>query len=149
MKHKNHQAGIERKNPLALKLAPIVFWVIVALSLTWEDSPLKWALWIFWLYVGLVIFVGSPDLVFYETGIEIRIWWLRGFVKWDNVHWAYSDGYKTRIYLKEVTPPSFIMRTFVNTGLGMSKWDENYYFILRILEEYLGNRFMVVTDQQR
>jgi hypothetical protein len=149
MKHKNHLTGVERKNPLALKLAPIIFWILVARSFPSENGPIYWYFWALWLYTGVFVFVGSPDFVFYEKGIEIKTWWMRGFVKWDNVHWAYSDGYKTRIHINEITPPNFIMRTFVYRGLVISRWDENYYSILRILEEYLGNRFIGVTEQKR
>jgi hypothetical protein len=149
MKRKNDEQGIECKTPIVLKLLVIGFTLFIGIIFRWWNQPSEPFFWLFWILLGLLAFASGTNVLFYNEGIEVHIWWLHTFVEWDNVRSAHYEGNKTRVYVKKVTPPSFIMKTFANFALGISRWDTNYELVVDILEERLGKRFLEGIGRKR
>jgi hypothetical protein len=141
---------VEFKNPFQFKITPFLIWVGLAISFITQDASFDLVHWIFWLFLGIGFFLQTaPDFTLYEAGIEVRIWGKQTFVEWDNVQSAYENDTRTLIYIKKFTPPSFILRTLVNSSLSFGRWNKNYHLITLILKERLGKRYFGGTRKKR
>ncbi|MBZ0289238.1 MAG: hypothetical protein K8I30_16585 [Anaerolineae bacterium] len=149
MTHENDAQGIECTAPAAHKLLRAASWILLGILFALGRDLSNGIFLIFWMGMGLVFLASKPDLILFDEGIEVRMWWLRAFVEWDNVRSAHYRGWKTQLSVKEVAPPSFIMKTLVNTDLSITQQFRNYSFTVDILQERLGKRFFGDTRKKR
>jgi hypothetical protein len=139
MEYQSDVDGISCKPSLFIKILAWSLWVLAAILFN-TSAPAEIHVWLFWIIVGGAIVFSTRDYILFEDGIEVKFLAFRTFVTWDNVQSVYHNPWKTKIYIKNVTPPNRFVATLVNTGI-ISPWYENYDLVVQILEERSGKFF--------
>jgi hypothetical protein len=144
-----HSAGIECPESIwarSFLIVALIVWTIwimydVFSGLVGRQSHPLW--WLPWL-VSLVIFpVAGPDLVFYDSGISIKLWWTTLFIPWDDVKGAHKTSMHVRITVNRwpESTSEYLKRT-LNSGLVFGRWRKNYGLVERLMKQKLENRFL-------
>lgn len=141
MKPTKDTQGIECKAPIGLKVLPLVVWALLGLAYRPVGSGIDILVAVIWFFLGFGYFAGIQDFVFYDTGVEIHIWWMRTFVEWKHIKGAYQYKLRTQLDVTQTTPLNDFMKAFVSSGLGIIWTYSNYDRAVQLLEERLGDRF--------
>jgi hypothetical protein len=105
----------------------------------WAVSLLGWTLI---AYLGLCIFVASPDFTIYDEGIEIDFIIVKRFVEWEEIKLIRKTSVNTRIHSKKLTIFNYLsglgMRAIIITPL----FRKNYKLAIEFMKHKLPERFV-------
>jgi hypothetical protein len=136
-----NEKGIECTQTLLGKAIPplLLFLAVILFTNVWAVSLLGWTLI---AYLGLCIFVASPDFTIYDEGIEIDFIIVKRFVEWEEIKLIRKTSVNTRIHSKKLTIFNYLsglgMRAIIITPL----FRKNYKLAIEFMKHKLPERFV-------
>ena len=87
---------------------------------------------VFWTYVILRMQFFSPDLVVYDSGVEVRRYGFKTFLRWTDIRYVRVSRFNSQIF--PTTIPRWL-RVLVYDSLLINSWRDNYKTALELIEE--------------
>ncbi|MDQ7026502.1 MAG: hypothetical protein Q9P01_18700 [Anaerolineae bacterium] len=138
--------GLACITPLYMRLATVMIGIIGYVAIfTVVDERVTILSLIFWTYILVRIQFYAPDLVVYDSGIELNRYGFKTFWRWQDIQYVRVGRFNSQIF--PTTIPRWLRLILGYDSLLINSWRGNYKAAMQLVEERVQTANEQVTQR--